>query len=138
MIIDRSRDQIVREKNRGVGLAEGKTRSIDAYCLTRAVQVFGANDRRAPASGESEKQHQRNEDRRNAENEDEPVHGTQDADCCGQASRLPGCEWAAPPTRVMNSRRLMGLYPKAKVRDLIITPRIAARSGQLSPLRVSQ
>jgi hypothetical protein len=35
----------------------------------------------------------------------------------------------------MNSRRLMGLTP-AKDRDLIITPRIAARSGQLCPLRV--
>jgi hypothetical protein len=30
-----------------------------------------------------------------------------------------------------------GAYPKAKDRDLIITPRIAARSGQLCPLRVS-
>jgi hypothetical protein len=29
-----------------------------------------------------------------------------------------------------------GAYPKAKDRDLIITPRIAARSGQLCPLRV--
>ncbi len=45
-------------------------------------------------------------------------------------------EWAAPPTRVMNSRRLMGLTPKAKDHDLIITPRIAARSGHLCPLRV--
>ena len=84
----------------------------------------------------SEKQHQGNEDRRNAENEDEPVHGNQDADRCGEASGLPGCECAAPPTRVMNSRCLMGLTSKARDHDLIITPRIAARSGHLCPLRV--
>src|SRR5262245_39817401 len=111
MIIERYRGQIVRgQKRRGVGLdADGNTLSTGAALRPdRAVRVIGARVRSRRASGESEKQHQRNEDRRNAENEDEPVHGNQDADCCGEASGLPGCEWAAPPTRVMNSRRLMG------------------------------
>ena len=129
-IIDCYRGQILRGRRWEYGLAGvagGNTRSIDALRPLHAVRVIGADARRHPASGESEKQHQRNEDRRNAENEDEPVHGSQAEDCC---------EWAAPPTRVMNSRRLMGLTPKAKDRDLTITPRIAAGSSHLRRLRV--
>src|SRR5215207_5190321 len=38
--------------------------------------------------------------------------------------------------QVMTSHRLMGLTPKAKDYDRIITPRIAARNGYLCPLRV--
>jgi hypothetical protein len=113
-IIECFRAQILRGKRRGVGLADD-TRSIDALRPGRAVPVLGAHARKIPASGESEKQHQRNEDRRSAQNEDEPVHENQDADCCGEASGLPGCEWAAPPTRVMNSRRLMGLTPSPRI-----------------------
>src|SRR5262252_7144769 len=92
---------------------------MSALCQKRTIAKSRSaclfSPRRRIASGESEKQHQRNEDRRNAENEDEPVHGNQDADCCGEASGLPGCEWAAPPTRVMNCRRLMGLAPKPRL-----------------------
>jgi hypothetical protein len=108
MIIARYRGQILRGRRRGV---VGNTRSSVAMRPGRAVRVIDAHGRRRIASRESEKQHQRNEDRRNAENEDEPVHGNQDADCCGEASGLPGCEWAAPPTRMMNSRRHMRVYP---------------------------
>ena len=133
MIIERYRRQFLRGRRRRV--VDGNTQSLDALRPDRAVRVISTQARRLRrASGESEKQHQRNEDRRNAENEDEPVHGNQDADCCGEASGLPGWEWAAPPTKVMNSRRLMG-PPKAKDHDLIITPRIAARRGHLCPLR---
>src|SRR5438477_146771 len=133
MIIERYRGQILRgQRRRG----DGNTRFIEALRPGRAVRVIAAHVRRRRASGESEKEHQRNEDRRNAENEDEPVHGNQDADCCEEASGLPGCKWAAPPTRVMNSPRLLGLTPKAKDHDLTITPRIATRSGHLCPLRV--
>jgi len=137
LIIERYRGQILRGRRRRVGLVDAgvNTRSLDAYQPARAVLVTGAQARKL-ASGESEKQHQGNEDRRNAENEDEPVHGNQDADRCGEASGLPGCECAAPPTRVMNSRCLMGLTSKARDHDPIITPRIAARSGHLCPLRV--
>ena len=139
MIIERYRGEILRGRKRwgpGVGLTGENTRSIDvALRPARAVLVIGANGRRA-TSGKSEKQHQRNEDRWNTENEDEPVHGNQDADCCGESSGLQDCEWAAPPTSVMNSRRLMGYPSRAKDHDLIITPRVVARSGQLCPLWV--
>src|SRR5215510_3051457 len=113
MVIERYRGQILRGR-RNEGLV-GNTQSIVAMRPDRAVRVIGAPAPRQIASGESEKQHQRDEDRRNAENEDEPVHGNQDADCCGEASGLPACEWAAPPTRVMNCRRLMELAPKPRI-----------------------
>jgi len=38
--------------------------------------------------------------------------------CCARAAS--GHAAAAPPTNVMNSRRLMGAYPKAKDHELII------------------
>jgi hypothetical protein len=37
---------------------------------------------------------------------------------------------------LMNSRRLMGAYPKAKDHERIIAPCIAAKSGHSSPVRL--
>ena len=101
MIIERYRDQILRGRKREdglAGLAFGKTRSIDALRPDRAVLVIGAKGRIRPASGESEKQHQRNEDRRNTENEDEPVHANAD---CPVHGTTDCSEWAAPATGVI-------------------------------------
>ena len=70
-VIDRSRGQFLRGRKRQLA---DNTRSIDALRSVRAVKVVGARGRSRIASGKSEKQHQRNEDRRNTENEDDPVH----------------------------------------------------------------
>jgi hypothetical protein len=91
------------------------------------LSVIGAKGRIRPASGESEKQHQRNEDRRNAENEDEPVHGIRMQIVAGRHAfagmrmgRATDKGDEFPPPHAA---------PKAKDHNLIITPRIAAREA---------